>query len=88
MKSLLDFQVIFTTDEDGVYVADCPAIPGCHSQGKTLEEAEAHILEAIKLCLLVAEDDPEYRSTIVFPTSKIKPFVGIRDISVQAPSFL
>jgi len=40
-------------DEDGVYIADCPAIPGCVSQGATEEEAERNIREAIKECLEV-----------------------------------
>ena len=38
-------------DEDGVFVAECPAIPGCISQGRTEAEAERNIQEAIKECL-------------------------------------
>jgi predicted RNase H-like HicB family nuclease len=38
-------------DEDGVWVAECPSIPGCVSQGQTREEAVANIREAIALCL-------------------------------------
>ncbi|MEX0784381.1 MAG: type II toxin-antitoxin system HicB family antitoxin [Dehalococcoidia bacterium] len=38
-------------DEDGWFVVDCPAIPGCASQGRTEEEALANIREAIPLCL-------------------------------------
>ena len=40
-------------DEDGVFIAECPSIPGCVSQGKTEEEAEENIREAIKECLVV-----------------------------------
>jgi predicted RNase H-like HicB family nuclease len=40
-------------DEDGVYIAECPAIPGCVSQGTTEEEAERNIRDAIKECLEV-----------------------------------
>ena len=40
-------------DEDGVFIAECPSIPGCVSQGKTEEEAEENIREAIKECLEV-----------------------------------
>ena len=40
-------------DEDGVWVAECPAIPGCVSQGHTREEALANIREAIAACLEV-----------------------------------
>lgn len=38
-------------DEDGVWVVECPAIPGCVSQGATKEQAVASIAEAIRLCL-------------------------------------
>ena len=40
-------------DEDGVYIAECPAIPGCVSQGQTEAETERNINEAIKECLAV-----------------------------------
>ncbi len=40
-------------DEDGMYVTECPSIPGCVSQGRTEEEAEQNIREAIKECLAV-----------------------------------
>jgi predicted RNase H-like HicB family nuclease len=40
-------------DEDGVFIAECPSIPGCVSQGKTEEEAEQNIRDAIKECLEV-----------------------------------
>ena len=40
--------VVFETDEDGWEVASCPALPGCHSQGRTREEALENIREAIR----------------------------------------
>ena len=40
-------------DEDGMFIAECPAIPGCVSQGKTQKEAERSIQEAIRACLEV-----------------------------------
>ena len=45
--------VTIDRDEDGVWVAECPSIPGCVSQGDTKEEALANIQEAIELCLEV-----------------------------------
>ena len=42
------FSVRLEQDEDGFVVASCPALPGCHSQGKTEEEAIANITEAIR----------------------------------------
>lgn len=43
--------VTLETDETGMIVAECPAIPGCISQGATEDEAMANIREAIELCL-------------------------------------
>jgi predicted RNase H-like HicB family nuclease len=40
-------------DEDGVWVAECPSIPGCISQGATEEEAIANVRDAAQLCLEV-----------------------------------
>jgi predicted RNase H-like HicB family nuclease len=49
----MKFLVTMQQDEDGMYVVECPAIPGCISQGRTVEEAEQDIQEAIQLCLEV-----------------------------------
>jgi predicted RNase H-like HicB family nuclease len=40
-------------DEDGIYIAECPSIPGCVSQGRTEPEAEANIADAIRECVAV-----------------------------------
>ena len=45
------FRVILEPDEDGVYVAQVPALPGCISQGKTRIEALKNIQQAIELYL-------------------------------------
>ena len=47
----MTFTVTFDRDEDGFWIVDCPAIPGCVSQGDTKEEAVENIKEAIQLCL-------------------------------------
>jgi predicted RNase H-like HicB family nuclease len=47
--------VIIEKDETGMIVVECPAIPGCISQGKTEEEALANIKEAIQACLEARE---------------------------------
>ena len=49
----MKFTVTIQQDEDGVYIAECPSIPGCLSQGATEEEAEANIEDAIRECLAV-----------------------------------
>ena len=47
--------VTLEQDETGMVVAECPAIPGCISQGKTEDEAVANIREAILACLEARE---------------------------------
>ena len=47
------FSVTVDRDEDGVWFVECPAIPGCVSQGRTRDEAVENIREAIGLCLEV-----------------------------------
>lgn len=49
----MKFNITFDRDEDGVWVVECPAIPGCVSQGETREQALDNIREAIALCLEV-----------------------------------
>ena len=49
----MKFIITIFRDEDGIYIAECPSIPGCVSQGKTEKEAEKNIQDAIKECLEV-----------------------------------
>ena len=49
----MNFKVTLDRDEDGIWIVECPAIPGCVSQGKTRDEAIGNIREAIQLCLEV-----------------------------------
>ena len=49
----MKFNVTIERDEDGLWIAECPPIPGCVSQGKTKEQALDNIKEAIQLCLEV-----------------------------------
>ena len=54
----MKFSIVIYQDEDGTFIAECPSIPGCISQGATRPEAETNIREAIKDCLAVrAERD-------------------------------
>ena len=45
--------VTIDRDEDGVWIVECPAVPGCVTQGRTKAEALANIQEAISLCMEV-----------------------------------
>ncbi len=57
-----EFSVVIEKEEDGYYVADVPALPGCLSQGKTQEEAIANIKEAIEGWLEVMESKQSFDS--------------------------
>lgn len=48
VRDTMKFAVTLEGDEDGFIVASCPALPGCHSQGRTSEEALANVSEAIR----------------------------------------
>lgn len=52
----MKFVVTVDRDEDGVYVVECPSIPGCISQGATEDEALENIKDAIRQCLEVRSE--------------------------------
>ncbi len=68
-----NFDVVVERDEEGFYVASVPALPGCHTQAKSLDELNERIREAIELCLEV-EGLPE----------QVLEFVGIQRITIAA----
>ena len=49
----MKFIITLDRDEDGAWVAECPSIPGCVSQGESRSEAEENVREAIIACLEV-----------------------------------
>jgi predicted RNase H-like HicB family nuclease len=52
----MNYKVVISEGEDGWYVVECPSIPGCVSQGKTVEEALENIKDAIQGCLEVLNE--------------------------------
>ena len=68
------FDVVVEKDSAGYFVASVPALPGCHTQAKSLDVLMERIREAIELCLEVQGDVP------------LEPldFVGVQRISVAA----
>ena len=68
-----NFDVVVERDQDGFYVASVPALPGCHTQAKSLDELNRRILEAIQLCL---EEDGA-------PEEHLE-FVGIQRVTIAA----
>ena len=61
------FLVVIEEDEDGGYVGSVPNLPGCHSQGDTLDELMKNMKEAIELCLEAMEME---REPIIFAKFK------------------
>ena len=68
-----EFDVIIERDSEGFYVASVPALRGCHTQAKSLDELMEHVREVIALCLEVGGEDAESLD-----------FVGVQRISVAA----
>ena len=60
MEQKMKFRILVQQDEDGMFVVECPTLPGCVSQGKTRTEALANIKDAIDGYLesLRKHDDP------------------------------
>ncbi len=66
-----EFHVLIERDADGFYVATVPALPGCHTQARSLDQLMGRVTEAIELCL---EDEP----------GTAPEFVGIQKVTVGA----
>jgi predicted RNase H-like HicB family nuclease len=69
-----EFTVVVERDEDGYYVGSVPALAGCHTQARSLDELMERVREAIALCL-------EEGDGTDFPTLE---FVGVQRVSVAA----
>ena len=59
MKKTKEFVVVIEEDEDGGYVGSVPNLPGCHSQGDTLDELMENMKEAVGLYLEALEMEKE-----------------------------
>lgn len=68
-----EFSVIIERDEEGYYVASVPALPGCHTQARSLDELMDRVREAIPLCLAVEAE-----------ASNGLEFVGVQRVSISA----
>jgi predicted RNase H-like HicB family nuclease len=67
--------VVIADPEDGGFIAECPSIPGCVSEGDTVEEAMVNIRDAIEGCLAVLRDKGEL---IPEPTDALLATVEVR----------
>jgi predicted RNase H-like HicB family nuclease len=68
----MKFVVSIHQDEDGMYIAECPSIPGCVSQGHTEAEATANVTDAIRECLAVRA---ELGMPLTVPTREVEVIV-------------
>ena len=76
VRPLQRFTVVIEADETGGYYAVCPTLPGCYSQGETLEDAKQNVREAIQCHLesLLKDGEPlpvereEFVGTVQVPT--------------------
>lgn len=75
----LQFKVLIEQDEDGIYVASVPELPGCYTQGKTLEEVRERIKEAIELVL---ESDTDIKKEKLESPKSSSNFFGIEEITI------
>ncbi len=69
-----EFTVIVERDEDGFYVASVPALAGCHTQARSLDELVTRVQEAIAVCL-------EDADAAAIPRLE---FIGVQRVSVSA----
>ena len=67
------FDVVIERDEEGLYVASVPQLPGCHTDATSLDELMVEVREAIQLCLEVQGQEPTNLE-----------FVGIQRVTVAA----
>ena len=70
-RKVREFNVVIERDSDGFYVATVPALRGCHTQARTLDQLTKRVREAIELCLEVEGSD--------FETPD---FVGVQRVAV------
>lgn len=70
-KKSYHLPILLEQDEDSFYIVSCPSFKGCHSYGKTVEEAMSNIREVVAMCL--EEEEPQ----------QLNHFIGFREIEFQ-----
>jgi predicted RNase H-like HicB family nuclease len=72
---ILHLPIVVEQDEDGFYIVSCPVYKGCHSFGKTIDEALSNIHEVIEMCI---DEDKQGATT--------NRFVGFREMQFPLKS--
>lgn len=67
-----EFNIVIEQDEDGIYIASVPELPGCHSQANSFDELNKRIIEAIELYLEVDKSQVEIYNK----------FIGIQKVEI------
>ena len=84
MKKLtkdLQFKILIEQDEDGIYVASVPELPGCYTQGKTINQARERIKEVIELVL---ESDKDLREEKLQNPTPHSNFFGVDEVTIHS----
>ena len=76
----MKFLITILQDEDGMFIAECPAIPGCVSQGETEDDAVENIKEAIMACIKVRSK--EWKNLFI-PTREVEIDIDEEEIIVE-----
>ena len=66
--------IVVETDEDGIFIVSCPLFKGCHTYGKTIDEALSNLKEVVEMCL---EEQP---------VNEGNKFIGIREMEFKIPA--
>jgi predicted RNase H-like HicB family nuclease len=72
-NKILHLPILVEQDEDNVFIVSCPVFKGCHSYGKTIDEALVNIKEVVDMCI---EEEKE-------KVSEINRFVGFREMQIS-----
>ncbi len=70
-EETIHLPILIEQDEDNVYIVSCPVYKGCHSYGKTIEEAIRNITEVIQMCI---EEENDKQPKIA------NRFIGFREL--------
>jgi len=73
---IVHLPILVEQDEDNIYIVSCPIFKGCHSYGKTIDEALANIKEVIDLCIDEEKED----------ASGSNRFIGFREMQITLKS--
>jgi predicted RNase H-like HicB family nuclease len=66
--------VVVEVDEDGYFIVSCPVFKGCHSYGKTIDEALINLKEVVAMCV---EEQP---------SADLNKFIGVREMEYTIPA--